>query len=96
MILAFQGIFQSITGYLCIKVSEVAFLDAILLQVIESLAFEEEPPEFTEQDDLTMPDNEGILQEAKEELIAFRVSLCGSSRCHKCTGTPTDSNTAPL
>lgn len=43
-------------------------------QVIEALAFEEEPPEFREKDDLTLPDNEGILQEAREELIAFRVS----------------------
>ena len=52
------------------------FSDQSVLQVIESLAFEEEPPEFTEKDDFTIPDNEGILNEAREELIAFRVSYC--------------------
>ena len=46
----------------------------MFVKVIEAMAFEEEPPDFTEKDDLTMPDNDGILQEAKEELESFRVS----------------------
>lgn len=41
--------------------------------MIEALAFEEEPPEFGEKDDLTMPDNENMVQEAEKELLSFRV-----------------------
>ena len=47
--------------------------------MIEALAFEEEPPEFSEKDDLTLPDNEGMLQEAEKELVAFRVDSSRTS-----------------
>jgi len=41
--------------------------------VIEALAFDRDPPEFGEQDDLTLPDNEGMKAAALPEIIAFRV-----------------------
>lgn len=67
------------------ELSGTVLNEPVAFQVVEALALGEEPPTFTAEDDLTMPDIEGQQRRAKDELLRFNVRPIPAHPCNTTT-----------